>query len=150
MREMASSSTRLAPGAVTGTSTSPVTSTSTNTATRRLLLGAVLAGAAALAGCAALRSVSSEVSSFGEWPDGRKASSYAFERLPSQQAQAAETEVLENAARPALEKAGFKPAADGQQPDVLVQVGARDSRYSTSPWDDPLWWHADRGSGNTG
>ena len=75
MREMASSSTRLAPGAVTGTSTSPVTSpvtsTSTHTATRRLLLGAVLAGAAALAGCAALRTVSSEVSSFGEWPDER-------------------------------------------------------------------------------
>ena len=107
---------------------------------RRGMLGAVLAAAAVLAGCAGIRSVSSEVSSFGEWPDGRSAGSYAFERLPSQQAQAAETELLENAARPALEKAGFKPVAEGQQPDVLVQVGARDSRYVTSPWDDPLWW----------
>ncbi len=107
---------------------------------RRGMLGAVLAAATVLAGCAGIRSVSSEVSSFGEWPDGRSAGSYAFERLPSQQAQAAETELLENAARPALEKAGFKPVAAGQQPDVLVQVGARDSRYVTSPWDDPLWW----------
>ena len=107
---------------------------------RRLMLGSVLAAGVLLAGCAGLRSVSSEVSSFGEWPDGRSPGSYAFERLPSQQAQAAETEMLESAARAALEKAGFKPAAGGQQPDVLVQVGARDSRYVTSPWDDPLWW----------
>ena len=118
-------------------STPPTHSAST---TRRLMLGAVLAAGALLAGCAGLRSVSSEVSSFGEWPDGRSAGSYAFERLPSQQAQAAETEMLESAARPALEKAGFKPAAAGEQPDVLVQVGARDSRFVTSPWDDPLWW----------
>lgn len=108
--------------------------------TRRLMLGALLAGSAVLAGCAGLRHVSTEVSSFGEWPDGRGAGTYAFERLPSQQAQAAETEVLEAAARPALEKAGFKPAAAGQQPDVLVQVGARDSRFVTTAWDDPLWW----------
>ncbi|KPF57408.1 hypothetical protein D621_08355 [beta proteobacterium AAP51] len=104
------------------------------------MLGGLLAGALALSGCAALRSLSTEVSSFGEWPAERQAGTYAFERLPSQQAQAAETELLENAARPALEKAGFKPAAEGQAPDVLVQVGARDSRTISSPWDDPIWW----------
>jgi hypothetical protein len=104
------------------------------------MLGATVASAVVLAGCASIRSVSTEVSSFGEWPAERQAGTYAFERLPSQQAQAAETELLENAARPALEKAGFKPAAEGQQPEVLVQVGARDSRYVSSPWDDPLWW----------
>ncbi len=113
---------------------------STASNTRRLMAAALLAGSAVLAGCAGIRTVSSEVSSFGEWPDGRSAGTYAFERLPSQQAQAAETEMLENAARPALEKAGFKPAAAGQQPEVLVQVGARDSRFVMSPWDDPLWW----------
>ena len=112
----------------------------TRLATRRLMLGGLVLGTALLTGCAAMRSVSSEVSSFGEWPDGRSGGSYAFERLPSQQAQASETEMLENAARPALAKAGFTPAAAGQQPDVLVQVGARDSRFVTSPWDDPLWW----------
>lgn len=119
---------------------------STASNTRRLTLAALLAGSAVLAGCAGMRSVSSEVSSFGEWPDGRAAGTYAFERLPSQQAQAAETEMLENAARPALEKAGFKQAAAGQQPDVLVQVGARDSRFVTSPWDDPLWWRGGFGT----
>jgi predicted small secreted protein len=119
---------------------------STASNTRRLMLAALLAGSAVLAGCAGMRSVSSEVSSFGEWPDGRAAGTYAFERLPSQQAQAAETEMLENAARPALEKAGFKPAAADQQPEVLVQVGARDSRFVTSPWDDPLWWRGGFGT----
>ena len=113
---------------------------STSSLARRWVLGSLLAGALALSGCAALRSVSTEVSSFGEWPAERQAGTYAFERLPSQQAQAAETELLENAARPALERAGFKPAAEGQMPDVLVQVGARDSRTISSPWDDPIWW----------
>jgi Domain of unknown function (DUF4136) len=107
---------------------------------RWLQLGALVIGGLLLSACAGLRSVSTEVSSFGEWPADRKPGTYAFERLPSQQARATETEALENAARPALEKAGFKPAAEGQQPDVLVQVGARDSRTIDSPWDDPLWW----------
>ncbi len=99
-----------------------------------------LAGAALLAGCAGLRTVESDVSSFGEWPAGRAPGSYAFERLPSQAARADEAARLEDAARPALEKAGFKPAAEGQQPDVLVQVAARTSRTDLGPWDDPLWW----------
>jgi len=60
--------------------------------------------------------------------------------LPSQQAQAAETERMEAAARPALEKAGFAPAAAGQAPDVLVQVGARSSLSDRYVWDDPIWW----------
>ena len=50
---------------------------------------------ALLAGCAAMRSLSTEVSSYGEWPAGRQPGSYAFERLPSQQARATETELLE-------------------------------------------------------
>lgn len=107
---------------------------------RRMLLAGLAGAAVLLGGCASMRSVSSEVSSFGEWPEGRSPGTFAFERLPSQQAQASETERLETAARGALTKAGFQPAAAGQAPDVLVQVGARDSRYVMSPWDDPLWW----------
>lgn len=102
-----------------------------------------LAGAtllALLSGCAGLRTVESDVSSFGDWPAGRAAGSYAFERLPSQAARADQTARIEDAARPALEKAGFQPAPEGQQPDVLVQVAARTSRADTGPWDDPLWW----------
>jgi hypothetical protein len=104
-------------------------------ATAVLLFAALL-----LSGCAALRSVSADVSSFGEWPAERRPGSYAFERLPSQQARAAESDLLETAARGALEKAGFKPAEPGKEPEVLVQVAAREGRAEISPWDDPLWW----------
>jgi hypothetical protein len=114
----------------------------------RRMLWALAAGAAALglAGCAAVNQVWADVSSFGEWPGSRAPGSYAFERLPSQQAQAELQQQLEDAARPALEKAGFKPAAAGAEPEVLVQVGARVSRAESSPWDDPLWWHGGFGA----
>ncbi len=99
-----------------------------------------LALAALLAGCASLRTVQCEVATYGDWPAARAPGTYAFERLPSQQARAADSELLEASARPALEKAGFRPAAAGQEPDVLVQVGARDNVVAVQPWDDPLWW----------
>jgi hypothetical protein len=107
-------------------------------------LACLLAATLALSGCAALKSVSSDVSSFGEWPAGRKPGSYAFERLPSQQARAEETAALEAAAQGALAKAGFTPVAAGQEPEVLVQVGARVGR-SDSPWADPFWWRGSFG-----
>ena len=97
------------------------------------------AAAVAVSGCAALNSVTSDVSSFGEWPSARKAGTYAFERLPSQQARAAETEALEAAARPALQKAGFTAVAAGAEPDVLVQVGSRVGRAEPT-WAAPIWW----------
>ena len=106
----------------------------------RITLTGLLVASIALSGCAALSSVSSEVSTFGEWPADRKAGTYAFERLPSQQSRAAETDTLEVAARGALAKAGFKPAAAGQEPAVLVQVGARIGRSDIYPWADPFWW----------
>ena len=58
--------------------------------TMSLLLATALAAplTLGLGGCAAMRSVSSEVSTFGEWPATRKPGTYAFERLPSQQARA--------------------------------------------------------------
>lgn len=112
---------------------------------RTVTISSLLAGAALLGGCATLNTVSSSVASFGEWPAERKPGSYAFERLPSQQARAAESEALEASARNALEKAGFTPSADGKEPDVLVQVGARDARYIVSPWDDPMWWRGSFG-----
>ena len=99
----------------------------------------------ALAGCAAMRSVSSDVSTFGEWPADRKPGSFAFERLPSQANQAELMQELENAAQPALLKAGFQPVAAGQEPDVLVQVGQRSGRADTQPWADPLWWRGSFG-----
>ena len=112
----------------------------------RLTAWAVAAVAAwALAGCAGMATLSSEVVSYGEWPQGQAAGTYAFERLPSQQARAAQQDALEAAARPALEAAGFKPAPAGAEPQVLVQVGARVTRTDRSPWDDPLWWRGSLG-----
>jgi Domain of unknown function (DUF4136) len=108
---------------------------------RAVALAAAAALAGLVAGCATLNSVTSEVSSFGEWPAGRAPGTYAFERLPSQQQRAPEADALEAAARPALEKAGFKPAAEGVAPDVTVQVGTRTTRTEYGPWNDPLWWN---------
>jgi Domain of unknown function (DUF4136) len=99
-----------------------------------------IVAAALLTGCAALNTVTSDVTTFSEWPADRKPGSYAFERLPSQKADASRTAALEGAAAKALERAGFAAAADAAQADVVVQIGARISRTEISPWDDPLWW----------
>ena len=109
----------------------------TTSTIRRMAAGAA---AVLLAGCAALNTVTSDVTTFSEWPAARAPGSYTFERLPSQRANAERQAALEGAAAIALEKAGFKPAADAAQADVVVQVGARVSRTEVSPWDDPLWW----------
>ena len=107
---------------------------------RRLYL-AFLCAIAALAGCAGLSTVTSDVSSYGQWPAARKPGTYAFERLPSQQAHPDQQARLEDAARGALEKAGFTPAADTKSADVSVQIGARVTRYAYAAWDDPFWFH---------
>lgn len=110
-------------------------------------LAMILLAAGALAGCAAMNSVRSDVSTHGTWPAGRAPGSFAFERLPSQQAQPERQGQLEAAARGALEKAGFTLAADAAGADVTVQLGARITRYDMSPWDDPFWWRWGSGFG---
>lgn len=111
------------------------------TLTRRLILASLGAVTAlALSGCAALNSVSADAQSFGSWPAGRQPGTYAFERLPSQQRNEPAQERLEQAARAALEKAGFSAAADPKNADVMVSLGARIARTAVAPWDDPLWW----------
>ena len=105
---------------------------------RRVLLP--LLAAAALTGCAAMNNLTSEVSTYSQWPADRKPSTYAFERLPSQAAQPERTQMLEDAARDAVESAGFTPAADLASADVTVQVGARVSPNEPYPWADPFWW----------
>jgi Domain of unknown function (DUF4136) len=84
---------------------------------------ALLALAATLGGCASTR-LDADVHTIGGWPEGRVPGGFAFERLPSQAAHAAEQDQLEAAALPAIERAGFKPALDAT-PDVLVQVAER-------------------------
>jgi hypothetical protein len=103
-------------------------------------LAPALIAAALLAGCAAMSTLQAQIRSYGDWPAERKPGTYAFDRLPSQQAAGEAQQRLEDAAHAALQGAGFSAAAPGTTPDVLVQLGARITRYDTSPWDDPLWW----------
>jgi len=114
---------------------------------RHLLLSVGLLSALVLGGCGSTYVVNADVSTFGKWPEGRAAGSYAFDRLPSQQQDEARQDVHEKAARAALEKAGFTPAADAKSADVLVTIGLRVSPQDRAPWDDPLWW---RWQGNYG
>ncbi|MEP7057095.1 MAG: DUF4136 domain-containing protein [Caldimonas sp.] len=100
----------------------------------------VLAALLALGGCAAMKSFDSDVSSYSRWPAERKPTTYAFERLPSQQARPEQQQLLEDAARPAVEAAGFAPSSDPQSADVTVQLGARITATDRSPFDDPFWW----------
>ena len=107
---------------------------------RRTLL--LAAGAAALPGCAAMNTLTCEVATYGDWPAERRPGRYAFKRLPSQKSgePGKRQDLLEAAAANALEKAGFTPAADAAQADVIAQIGARLTRIEVSPWDDPFWW----------
>ena len=98
-----------------------------------------LAAVTALSGCAALTEVSTTVSSYGQWPEGRKPGKYVFERLPSQQSRAELQDQLEAAAQPALASAGFELTPDAQQADVSVQVGAQLQLDQRPRYVDPFW-----------
>ena len=99
------------------------------------ILGVVLT-TALLGGCAAMNRLGSDVSSFGPWPADRRPAAFVFERLPSQQQQPEQQQMLEDAARPALEAAGFRQVADLAAADYSVQLGARVSA-------DERWLHDD-------
>jgi hypothetical protein len=106
----------------------------------KLRTAVALIAALALAGCAGMNSVVSDVSSYSQWPAARVPGSYVFERLPSQQAKAPLQDTLEAAARDALAHAGFTEAKDAQSADVQVQLGARIHRWDPWPYyADPFW-----------
>jgi hypothetical protein len=117
---------------------------------RRIGSIAALATAAALAGCASMNVVDASVATFGAWPAGTAPGTYAFDRLPSQEKNPQRTLAIENAAAQALANAGFRPAADGAKPAVMIQLGARTERFEQSPWDDPFWWGGPRRFGYRG
>lgn len=81
-----------------------------------------------MTGCAAT-SLTSQVQSFGRWPEGRKPGTFAFEVLPSQQAQGpaqgAAPATLQAAALPSLQARGFTllPPEQADRAEVLVQLG---------------------------
>jgi Domain of unknown function (DUF4136) len=91
-----------------------------------------------LSACASMNMLTSEVTAYGSWPTERKAGTYAFERLPSQQARLGQQQALEAAAKPALEASGFKWVNEGKTADYLVQVQARSTANERSRT-DPFW-----------
>lgn len=92
-----------------------------------------------MAGCAGPRALTSEVSSAGKWPDGRKPGRYVFERLPSQQNQPELQDKLEAAAQPALAAAGFQRVDKADQADVSVQVASHVRMTQRPYYGDPFW-----------
>ena len=108
---------------------------------RSLTLAALPALALSLVGCAAMNNLNNEVSTYGAWPGERKPASYVFERLPSQQAHPEQQQRLEDAARGAVESAGFVAAADPKNAEYMMQLGARVT--NDVPWydNDPIFWH---------
>lgn len=105
----------------------------------RLLLTLVCVWSCLLAGCATSNAVTSQVSSFGAWPQDRKPGKFVFERLPSQQANAAQQDRLEWAAKPSMVRAGFEWVQDEAQADVTVQVAAYQTTESRRSRYDPFW-----------
>ena len=107
----------------------------------------VAAAVVALGGCASVRQVQSDVSSYSQWPSARPAAAatYAFERLPSQQSRPERQQALEDAARPAIEAAGFRPAASPGSADVNVQVTAN---VTQTVYPEPFGWYGGLGFGH--
>jgi len=89
---------------------------------------------AGLSGCATSWVVDSDVKSFSSLTAVAPGVTYRFERLPSQQADAARQEALEAMAAAALEKVGLR--RDDAKPQYSAQIGARVTA-GLSPWADP-------------
>lgn len=114
---------------------------------------AVVGCALALAGCASVVRVDNDVQSYARWANGGAPAAgerFRFERLPSQDAQAAaEQQALEMAVARRLEAAGLKAAgADGADAAWRVEVSARSQRFPHAPWDNP--WDRWPGAGLAG
>ena len=105
------------------------------------MLKSIALGAAAsvLTGCAGVGALNSDVSTYGSWPAERKPAAYSFERLPSQQEHADAQKQVEDAARGALQTAGFTAAATPGEAQFMVQVGARVGASDRWSYADPFW-----------
>jgi hypothetical protein len=101
---------------------------------------ATLLAAAALAGCASLNSRQRRLELQPlAGRAGRRRRTHSS-GCPSAQARPQQAQMLEDAARGAIEGVGFSPAPEGSAPDVTVQVGARITATDYSPFDDPFWY----------
>lgn len=99
---------------------------------------ATLAATLVAGGCANFNQLSSVVTSYGQWPSGRAPGTFVFDRLPSQEMRG-DVRLVEDAARPALQRSGFVPAAEGQAADYTVQVGVRVTGNERALYGDPFF-----------
>jgi hypothetical protein len=90
-----------------------------------------------LGGCATVSSVESDVQSFSAAPVPVQAGSFRFERLPSQNQNTRQADLLEGMAQSALQKAGFT-RAEGTAARYSVQIGAETSQ-SEPNYPDPFF-----------
>lgn len=103
---------------------------------------AIFAGIA-LVGCSGMRIVDSQVAAFSKLEALPAASTWRFERLPSQQnlegASFARHSKLESMAAQELAKHGFKPQPESQTAPARysVHISARIQRLERGPFDDP-------------
>ncbi|MDO8442238.1 MAG: hypothetical protein Q7S97_13800, partial [Polaromonas sp.] len=93
-----------------------------------------------LTGCGTTRLVDSDVRSYATPPSVPVGAHYRFERLPSQQANAAQQARLEAMAQQALAKVGLQRDDASASYSVQVSVGVKVDPYS--PGDGPYggWW----------
>ncbi|MEY4413741.1 MAG: hypothetical protein RIQ53_1034 [Pseudomonadota bacterium] len=97
---------------------------------------------AALGGCATLGQLSILVASHGRWPGDAALQRFRWDRLPSQQDDAARTAQVEAAALPALQRVGLELATDGAPPTLGVQLAVRRALVGPAAWEDPRFWPA--------
>jgi hypothetical protein len=101
----------------------------------------LLSGAALLqlTGCASVRLIDSEVTAFSALAAVPAASTYRFERLPSQQASPQRQDQLEAIAQAALDKVGLQRVGDAPGSPAArysVQMGINMQRSDLAVWDD--------------
>lgn len=100
---------------------------------------AALTMALLLSACSGMRIVDSDVTTYSTAATAALTPPlrYRFERLPSQQAQAAQSAALEALAVAALANAGMQ--RDDAAPQYSVQLDVRMFRDPQAPWDDPRY-----------
>lgn len=114
----------------------------------RLALGAA---AVVLTGCATMSTVESDVQSFATTPTPVQPGTFRFERLPSQDVDAAQAASLENMAQAALAKLGFSRNDTGARYSVQIGAGTAETvsaypeplfgRLTLTPFGRPRMWH---------
>lgn len=98
-------------------------------------IAALCLGVMLLSGCSSIIVVDSDVQAYSTLPAMPARAGYRFERLPSQQSDAARQAVLEGMAQQALAKVGMQ--RDDAHPAYSVQIGASVQRLLSPLWDAP-------------